>query len=62
MISILIVVKENFNSVLIYISLMADGIEHLFMYLLVICTSSLEKYQLSWFAHLLIELFGFFGI
>ena len=34
--------------VLIYISLMISDVEHLFIYLLSICVSSLEKYLFSY--------------
>lgn len=37
--------------VLIVIYLMNNELEHLFMYLLVICISSLEKCQFKLFAH-----------
>ena len=43
--------------VLIYISLMSNGVEHLFMCLLVICISALEKCLLKSFHLFLIELF-----
>jgi hypothetical protein len=43
------------NVILIYISFMAKAVEHFFMYLLVICTSS-EKGLFNSLAHLLIGL------
>ena len=50
---ILTVMKSYLIVVLIYISLIANDVEHLFMYLLAICVCSLEKCRLTFFAHVL---------
>ena len=58
-ITILVDMEWHLIRVFICMPLMTKDAEHLFMYLLAICVSSLEKCLFRSFAHFLIELFIF---
>lgn len=56
---ILMGMKMYLITVFIVISVVFSDIEHLFMCLVCICISSLEKFTVKYFVHFLMQVFGF---